>query len=709
MRILCLLPVLSISCFVYAQPQLPVAPKYPTVFENHGDKRIDDYYWMNDFWLKGEKSKEVVKYLEDENAYSSAMLKHTEDLQKKLYDEMLGRIKQTDESLPYFKSGYWYITKTEQGKEYAKYTRKKNSMDAPEEVLLDANEMGKNYKFFSVGSLAVSTDNKLLAYSLDTVSRRKYGVFFKNLETGAVLPDVIANTTGGVVWANDNKTIFYVLKNDVTLRSEKIMKHILGTDPSEDVLVYHEKDETYSTGVGKTKSEEYIFIATTSTLSTEYRFIKADQPNSSFQIVVERQPDHIYRVDHYKDNFYILTNWNAKNFRLMKTPVLQTAQSSWVEIVPHRSDVLLQGMQFFNNFMVLNERKNGLVNLRVMGWNDKTEHNIVFEEPAYVAGFGINPEFNTDILRFTYQSMTTPSSTYDYDMRTRTKKLMKQTEILGGYDPAEYQTERIWAVAKDGTKIPVSIVYKKGFKKDGGQPLLLYGYGSYGSSTEPFFSTSRISLLDRGFAYAIAHIRGGQEMGRYWYEDGKMFKKKNTFTDFIDVADFLVKNKYTSPAHLYANGGSAGGLLMGAVVNMRPELWNGVTADVPFVDVINTMLDETIPLTTSEFKEWGNPKDKDSYIYMKSYSPYDNVERKAYPNMLVTTGLHDSQVQYFEPAKWVAKLREYKTDHNKLLLVTNMEAGHGGASGRFQALKEVARMYAFFLDLEDRTKDKKGF
>lgn len=709
MRIVCLLLSLTISSLMNAQPQPPVASKHPATFENHGDKRVDDYYWMNDYWLKGPRSEEVVKYLSDENTYSSAMLKHTEDLQKKLYDEMLARIKQTDESLPYFKSGFWYVTKTEQGKEYAKYTRKKTTMDAPDEVLLDANEMGRNYKFFAVGALAVSPDNKLLAYSVDTVSRRKYGVFFKTLETGEMLPDVIANTAGSIIWANDNKTVFYVLKNDITLRSEKIMKHVLGTDPKNDVLVYHEKDEQFNTAVSKTKSEEYIIIGSGSTLSSEYRFIRADQPDAEFKVILERQPDHLYRVDHFKNDFYILTNWNAKNFRLMKTSITNTSQSGWVEVIPHRTDVLLQSLQIFNNFLVLNERKNGLTQLRIINWTDNKDHYLDFGEPAYVAGFGTNLEFNTDVLRFTYQSMTTSPSIYDYDMKQRSKKLMKQTEILGGYKPEDYQTERIWATATDGTKVPVSIVYKKGFKKDGSQPLLLYGYGSYGSNSEPFFSSTRLSLLDRGFAYAVAHIRGGQEMGRYWYEEGKMFKKKNTFTDFIDAADYLVKNKYTSKEHLYANGGSAGGLLMGAVVNMRPDLWKGVTADVPFVDVINTMLDESIPLTTSEFKEWGNPKDKDSYFYMKSYSPYDNVEKKSYPNLLVTTGLHDSQVQYFEPAKWVAKLRDYKTDNNKLLLVTNMEAGHGGASGRFQALKEVARMYAFFLDLEGKNKLTKGF
>ncbi len=683
-----------------AQVKAPVATKYPKELEMHGDKRIDNYYWMNDYWLKGPRNQEVVNYLEAENAYYKENMKHTEVLQKKLYDEILGRIKQADESLPFFKNGYWYITRTEQGKEYAKYTRRKGKMSGAEEMLVDADEMGQKHKYFALANYEVSPNNKLLAYAVDTVSRRKYGVFFKDLETGKILPDVIAGTTGGVTWANDNKTVFYSLRNDVTLRSEKIMKHVLGTDQNEDVVVYHEKDEQFNTGVGKTKSEEYIMITSASTLNSETRFLKADNPNGEFKVVLPRQPDFLYRVDHYKDNFYILTNWNAKNFRLMKTPVTNTAQNNWIQVIPHRADVLLSGLQIFNNYLVVSERKNGLVQLRVINWNDKKDRYIDFGEQAYVANFGVNPEFNTDVLRFGYQSMTTPGSTFDYNMKTRTKKLMKQTEVIGGYDPLQYQTERVWATAKDGTKIPMSIVYKKGFKKDGSQPVLLYGYGSYGSSTEPTFSISRLSLLDRGFAYAIAHIRGGQEMGRHWYEDGKMFKKMNTFTDFIDAAEYLIKNKYTSNKHLYANGGSAGGLLMGAVVNMRPDLWNGIAASVPFVDAITTMLDETIPLTTGEFKEWGNPKDKASYVYMKTYSPYDNVEKKDYPNMLVTTGLHDSQVQYFEPAKWVAKLREYKTDKNKLLFVTNMEAGHGGASGRFQQIKETARMYAFFLDLE---------
>jgi oligopeptidase B len=464
--------------------------------------------------------------------------------------------------------------------------------------------------------------------------------------------------------------------------------------------VFHETDETFNAGVYKTKSEAYIFVASYSTLSSEFRYVDANNPTKTFTVIQPRQKDFLYDVDHYGTNFYILTNWNAQNFRLMKTPVTNTVQSNWKDVIAHRENTLLEGIEIFKDYLVLSERRNAATHIRIMPWSNKGEHYLAFDEPAYVAGVGFNPEFNTKTLRFSYQSMTTPASTYDYDMAAKTKKLLKQQEVLGGYNAADYTTERLWAKADDGTEIPISIVYKKGFQKNGQQPLLLYGYGSYGASMDPSFSSARLSLLNRGFAYAIAHIRGGQEMGRQWYLDGKMFKKKNTFTDFINCAEYLVKNNYTTPQHLYANGGSAGGLLMGAVVNMRPDLWNGIVAAVPFVDVVTTMLDESIPLTTGEFDEWGNPKNSNSYFYMKSYSPYDNVERKNYPNMLVTTGLHDSQVQYFEPAKWVAKLREYKTDKNKLYLHTNMDAGHGGASGRFQRLKEVARDYAFFLDLE---------
>jgi oligopeptidase B len=682
--------------------QIPKCEKQPYVIEMFGDKRVDDYYWLNQYWLKGPDAPKVVQYLEQENSYYDQVMQPYAKLKETLYQEMVGRIKQTDQSVPYFKNGYWYISKTLEGQEYAVYTRRKGSMDATEELLLDGNKMGAGKSYFALGGLNVSPNNKILAYGVDTVSRRKYRVYFKDLETGKLLADEIPVTTGGVTWANDNKTVFYTQQSETTLRSERVMKHVLGTPVSSDELVYYEADETFSVGVGKTKSEAYIFIESGSTLSSELRFVHADRPSQPFQIFLPREKDLLYTVDHYQDEFYIVTNWDARNFRLMKCPITATDKRSWTELIPHRADVLLEGIEIFKDQLVISERAKGLTQIRVQEWKSRKEHYLDFGEQAYVAGVGYNPDFNTSVLRFSYQSMATPPSTYAYDMNTKSKTLLKQQEILGGFQADQYVTERLWANAKDGTKVPISIVYKKGFKKDGTRPLFLYAYGSYGVSTDPTFSITRLSLLDRGFAFAIAHVRGGQEMGRSWYEDGKMFKKKNTFTDFIDCAEYLIGNGYTQSNRLYASGGSAGGLLMGAIVNMRPDLWKGVIAAVPFVDVVTTMLDETIPLTTSEFDEWGNPKNKESYFYMKSYSPYDNVERKAYPNMLVTTGLHDSQVQYFEPAKWVAKLREYKTDKNILLLQTNMEAGHGGASGRFRRLKETARDYAFILSLEEK-------
>lgn len=678
----------------------PVAPKKPKTLEIHGDKRNDDYYWMNDYWLKGPESDHVVKYLNEENAYFDAAMKPTLALQDSLYKEIVGRIRQADQSVPYFKNGYWYITKTEKGKEYPVYVRKKATLDAVEELLVDVNKLAEGHAYCSVTGLTVSPDNKILAYSVDTVSRRNYVVYFKNLETGGLLQDIIPVVAGGVTWANDNKTVFYSSKNQVTLRSESIGKHVLGEPVAADKLVFTEKDETYTVGVGKTKSERFILIQSHSTLSSEVRYLDASNPQGEFKVFLPREVDHLYEIEDHENKFYILTNWNALNFRLMEAPFTAAGKSEWKEVIPARADVLLDGMEVFKNYLVLSERTKALTEIRIIDQQTKKDHYIAFDEPAYVAGVAYNPEFNTGKLRFSFQSMKTPPSTIEYDMQDGKKTLLKQQEIMGGYNPADYVTERLWATAKDGTKVPVSIVYKKGFKKDGSQPLLLYAYGSYGISTDPSFSVARLSLLDRGFAYAIAHIRGGQEMGRQWYEDGRMFKKMNTFTDFIDCAEFLIQNKYTSKDHLYANGGSAGGLLMGAVVNLRPDLWHGVIAGVPFVDVVTTMLDESIPLTTGEFNEWGNPKNKDSYFYMKSYSPYDNLAKKAYPNMLVLTGLHDSQVQYFEPAKYVARLRELKTDHNLLIMYCNMTVGHGGASGRFQRIKENARDYAFLLMLE---------
>lgn len=673
----------------------PTVEKIKKELTANGDTRIDNYYWLNE-----RENPKVIAYLTAENKYLDTMLSPVKGFREKLYEEMKGRIKEKDESVPYFENGYLYYTRFEQGQDYPIHCRKKGSSSAPEEVMLNVNDMAKGHEFFNVSGLNVSPDNKLLAYGVDTVSRRKYTLYVKNLETGELLKDVISKTTGGSTWANDNKTLFYTRKNDSTLRSERIVKHLLGTAEAADKEVFFEKDDTYNTYVYKTKSKKYLVIGSGSTLSSEYRILDADKPDGTFKIFHPREKDMLYDIDHRGDKFFIVTNWEAKNFRLMESPLDKTSKENWKEVIPHRSDVLLQGLDLFTDHMVLSERKNGLSQLRIINTTTKQEHYLDFGEPAYVAYSGTNPEMDSKILRYGYTSLTTPSSTFDYNMDTKEKELKKQQEVIGGYDPKNYVTERLMAKATDGTMVPISLVYKKGFEKNGQKPLLLYGYGSYGNSIEPTFSSNRISLLDRGFCYAIAHIRGGQEMGRYWYEDGKMFKKKNTFTDFIDCAEYLIAQKFTSKEHLYAMGGSAGGLLMGAVVNMRPDLWHGIVAAVPFVDVVTTMLDESIPLTTGEFDEWGNPKNKASYDYMKSYSPYDNVEKKAYPNMLVTTGLHDSQVQYFEPAKWVAKLRELKTDNNLLLMETNMEAGHGGASGRFKAIKDVALQYAFLLHLE---------
>lgn len=676
----------------------PTVEKIKKELTANGDTRIDDYYWLNE-----RENPKVIAYLTAENKYLDTMLSPVKEFRTKLYEEMKGRIKEKDESVPYFENGYLYYTRFEEGKEYPIHCRKKGN-GGVEEIMLNVNDMAKGHEYFAVSGLNVSPDNKLLAYGVDTVSRRKYTIYVKNLETGEQHTDVIAATTGGSTWANDNKTLFYTLKNDSTLRSERIKKHLLGTGATADKEVFFEKDNTYNTYVYKTKSKKYLVIGSGSTLSSEYRILDADKPDGAFKIFHPREKELLYDIDHRGDKFYIVTNWEAKNFRLMESPLDKTSKENWKEVIAHRTDVLLQGLDLFTDHMVLSERKNGLSQLRIINTTTKQEHYLDFGEPAYVAYSTTNPEMDTKVLRYGYSSLTTPNSTFDYNMDTKEKELKKQQEVIGGYDPKNYVTERLMAKATDGTLVPISLVYKKGFEKNGQKPLLLYGYGSYGNSIEPTFSSNRISLLDRGFCYAIAHIRGGQEMGRAWYEDGKMFKKKNTFTDFIDCAEYLIQQKYTSKEHLYALGGSAGGLLMGAVVNMRPDLWHGIVAAVPFVDVVTTMLDESIPLTTGEFDEWGNPKNKDSYEYMKSYSPYDNVTKKAYPNMLVTTGLHDSQVQYFEPAKWVAKLRELKTDDNLLLMETNMEAGHGGASGRFKAIKDVALQYAFLLYLEGITK-----
>ncbi len=669
----------------------------------HDDTRIDNYYWMKlsdeqkNAKESDDQTKEVVAYLNAENDYTKTKLKHTEAFQEKLYDEIVSRFKKDDSSVPYKDNGYYYITRYEEGGEYPIYSRKKENLEANEEIMLNVNELAEGFSYFAAGGLSVSPNNKILSYGEDTLSRRIYTIKFKNLETGEMLEDIIPNTTGRAVWANDNKTLFYSVK-DESLRSYKIFRHTLGTDAAKDVEIFHEADETFGTFVYKTKSDKYIVIGSYQTLSSEYRILNADNPNGEFTVFQPRERNLEYGIAHYGDKFYIRTNMDAKNFRLMETSETATSKDNWKEVIGNRDDVLLEGMDIFKDYLVLSERKAGITNIRVRPWEGE-EHYIEFKDEAYLAYTSVNPEFDTKVLRLGYTSMTTPNSTFDYDMVDRKFELLKQTEVVGDFDSANYKSERKFVKARDGVEVPVSIVYRKGTKLDGTSPLLLYGYGSYGNSMDPYFSSVRLSLLDRGFVYAIAHIRGGEEMGRHWYEDGKLLNKKNTFTDFIDCGKYLVKEGYASEEKLFAMGGSAGGLLMGAVVNMEPSMWRGVVAAVPFVDVITTMLDETIPLTTGEFDEWGNPKDKEYYEYIKTYSPYDNVEAKDYPNMLVTTGYHDSQVQYWEPAKWVAKLRELKTDNNSLLLHTNMEAGHGGASGRFARFKETALEYAFFLDL----------
>ena len=699
--------LVSTQCTTEMQ-QPPIAKQVPKTLEIHDDKRIDPYYWMrlSDEQKEAEQSDEqtqdVLDYLDAENDYRKQMMKPTEKLQETLYEEITGRIKQDDSSVPVTVNGYTYYTRFEQGQDYPYYCRKKAGDNSNEEVMLDVPKMAEGYAYYAVGRRSVSENNKILAYTVDTVSRREYTLYFKNLETGEILSDKIKNTDGGVTWANDNKTVFYVKKDPVTLRANQIFKHRLGTDVSADELVYEETDETFSCWISKTKSRKFLMIGSSQTLSTEYRFLDANTPDGKWQVIHPRERDFEYFVDHYKDDFYIITNDQAKNFRLMKTPVDRPQKSNWTELIAHRNDVLLEDIEIFTDHLVVNERHNGLTRLRVIKWEDQTEHYISFNDPTYAAWISANPEFNATQLRFGYSSMTTPTSIYDYDLNTKEKTLKKQDEILGGkFDSKNYRSERILAPSRDGkAQIPISIVYHKDFKKSGNEPLLLYGYGSYGNNIDPWFSSARLSLLDRGFAFAIAHIRGGQNLGRSWYEDGKLLKKKNTFYDFIDAGNHLVQQGYTSTDHLYAQGGSAGGLLIGAVVNMAPDMWNGAIAAVPFVDVISTMLDETIPLTTFEFDEWGNPKDKEYYDYMKSYSPYDNVEAKDYPHMLITTGYWDSQVQYWEPAKWIAKLRATKTDNNLLLMSCNMEVGHGGASGRFKRYREVAMFYAFLLHLE---------
>ncbi len=674
----------------------PIAPKAKKVEKKltaHGHTRVDPYYWLNE-----RENSEVIGYLEAENEYTDKVMEHTKEFQQTLFEEIIGRIKQTDESVPYRSNGYWYYVRYEEGKEYPLYCRKEGTLEADEVVMLDVNAMAEGHEYYQVVGLNVSLDNRWLAFGVDTVSRRQYNIFIKDLQSGEVLDPGVTNTTGGSTWANDNSTLFYTRKDEQTLRSFQVYQHKLGANEA-DKLVYQEDDETFNTGIYKTKSNEFLVIWSGSTLTSDYRILDANDPGNEFKPFSPRERGLEYFIEHFEDKFYIVTNLEAQNFRLMETPDDKTSKSNWKEVIAHRQDVLMESIEVFKNYLVVEERKNGLTNLRIIAQNTGEEHYLDFGEEAYTAYTSINREFDTELLRYAYTSMTTPNSTFDYDMKTKEKTLLKQQEVVGGYDPSAYETKRLYAKSRDGVNVPISLVYKKSLKKPAGNPTLLYGYGSYGATIDPTFSSVRLSLLDRGFIFAIAHIRGGQMLGRPWYDDGKLFKKKNTFNDFIDCAEHLLAEEYTEPGNLFAMGGSAGGLLMGAVVNQRPDLWKGVVAAVPFVDVMTTMLDESIPLTTGEYDEWGNPNEKDPYEYMLSYSPYDNVEAKSYPNLLVTTGLHDSQVQYWEPAKWVAKLRDMKSDNNRLLLKTNMETGHSGASGRFEPYKETALEYAFILDL----------
>ncbi|MBR9861192.1 S9 family peptidase [bacterium] len=672
--------------------QEPRAEKRPKELSIHGDTRIDNYYWLNQ-----RENKDVLSYLSAENQYTAERMKSTEQLQETLYKEIVGRIKEDDESVPYFKNGYWYYSRYVSGKEYPLYCRKPVDLDHQEEVMLDVNELAEGKDYFHVAGLSVSADNTMLAFGEDTLGRRIYTLKVKNLETGSMMDIEVPGTSASIAWADDNRTLFYALRDDQTLRSYKVNSVDLFTGNIHEK--FEERDETFYCSVYKSKSQKFIIVSSGSTLTSEYRYLPADSPLDNFEIFQERIRGMEYGISHYEDQWYILTNWDAQNFKLMTCPLLHTTRDNWEQLIGHRKDTLLEGIEIFKDHLVVEERTKGLSHLRIIEHKGKTEHYLPFEEETYSCWTAINPDFNSEVLRFGYTSLTVPTSVYDYNMNTGEKTLLKQQEVVGGYDETLYEAKRIEVKARDGVMVPVSLVYRKD-KLKSPNPLVLYGYGSYGHSMDPYFSTSRLSLLDRGFIWAIAHIRGGEDLGRAWYEDGKLLKKKNTFTDFIDSAETLIELGYTQREHLYAMGGSAGGLLMGAILNLKPELWNGVIAAVPFVDVVTTMLDESIPLTTGEYDEWGNPNEREYYDYIKSYSPYDNVKATDYPNILVTTGLHDSQVQYWEPAKWVAKLREMRTNDKLLLLHTNMETGHSGASGRFAVHKETAMDYAFLLMLE---------
>jgi oligopeptidase B len=671
-------------------PVAKIIPKADTLF---GDIRIDNY-----FWLRDRANPEVIKYLEAENNYTEAVMNHTEKFQEQLYKELLGRIKETDLSVPEKIDDYYYYTRTEQGKQYPIYCRKKGGLEASEEILLDQNALAVGHKYLEVGVYKISPDHQLLAYSVDTTGSEAYTLYVKDLNTGKLLTDEVPNTYYSAEWANDNQTIFYTILDEAK-RPYELYRHTLGTKPEEDVLVYHEPDQAYEVSLKKTKNKEYLLMNLESETTSEVHYLKADYPTEDFKVIHPRQHEMEYSVDQRGDKFFIVTNEGAKNFKLMEAPVLNPSKNNWIEVIPYSDSVKIDDIDVFKNHLVVYERERGLKRIRILNMTNNEVQYVDFPEPVYTFWQARNPDFNTNVLRFNYTSLITPRSVFDYNMDMKTRELKKQEEVLGGYDPSQYQSERIFAKAEDGTMIPISLVYKKGMVKDGTNPLFLYGYGAYGASSEPRFSSNHLSLLDRGFVYAIAHVRGGGEMGRYWYEDGKLLHKKNTFTDFIACAEHLIAEKYTSSDKLVINGGSAGGLLIGAVNNMRPDLFKIVVAQVPFVDALNTMLDPSLPLTVIEYEEWGNPNNKEYYDYMKSYSPYDNVEAKNYPNMLITAGLNDPRVSYWEPTKWAAKLRAKKTDQNRLLLKTKMESGHFGATGRYDYLRDVAFEYAFIFDV----------
>lgn len=675
-------------------PTPPRAKRVPHRLEHHGHVRTDEFYWLRD-----RESPEVLAYLQAENEYAATLRSHTRDLEQTLFEEICGRIQPTDLSVPFRLGDFWYYIRYEEGKEYALYCRKEKSLMNPESIMVDGNELARGHDYFSLGNWAVSPGQDILAYAIDTQGRRIFTIGFKNLTTGETIDECIPLVTGNMEWGNDNHTLIYSRQDPETLRSNQIFRHRLGTNPELDTLVYEETDETFSVSIEKTKSKRYLMIGSHQSITSEYRYVNADHPESDFQIFQARKRGHEYDVDHLGDHFFIRTNDEAKNFRLMRTEANKTNLAQWEEVVPHRPEVFFEGFELFENFLVLEERRQGLIHLRMIRTTDGSEHELDFGEPAYLATLGDNLEADTSYLRYGYTSMTTPMTIYDYHMETREKILLKQEPVLGNFHISHYQTERLFAPASDGISIPISLVYRKGFVPNGTHPLLLYGYGSYGASMDASFSSPRLSLLDRGFVYALAHIRGGEELGRQWYENGKLLYKKNTFTDFIACAEFLLQQGYAAPQKLFALGGSAGGLLMGAIMNMRPDLFHGVVAQVPFVDVVTTMLDPNIPLTTGEYDEWGDPNQQQFYEYMLSYSPYDNLQSQSYPHLLVTSGLHDSQVQFWEPTKWVAKLRALKTDNQRLLLRTNMDAGHSGASGRFKRFEETAMIYAFLLDL----------